>query len=455
MKIRFLLSAKRDNADNQQILLFVQPYINGKLISMRAKSGIFIKEKHFDKECGIKYNMNAKEAVYHREQKQKLDQLTEYIKAKLCCAAPGDFNCTWLKDNVDVYYNRSAVRKDKPTFFELIEPYIEDDDKGFSFITKSGKRVTFRVLKRYTEFVRLFEGRQDFTFDYDQVSADDIEGFRDYLRNETSLIAEYPKIFKEIAAKVGDKSFLKRVDYNIGRGVNCIITKMKHVKAYFAWLREKGYTTNNPFEGVKIGAEKYGTPYYISIVERKQIATAEMPTDSLSVQRDIFVFQCFVGCRVGDLMTFTNDFIKNGMLEYTPHKTKDKGSQSKQVRVPLTAEAIAILDKYKNVDKDGRVLPFISPQKYNQAIKEVFKAAGVTRMVEVRHPISGEIEKRPINEIASSHLARRTFVGNLYFKVQDPNIIGAMSGHAEGSRAFSRYRKIEDDTLKSVVDLLN
>ena len=60
----------------------------------------------------------------------------------------------------------------------------------------------------------------------------------------------------------------------------------------------------------------------------------------------------------------------------------------------------------------------------------------------------------PIDTVASSHLARRTFIGNAYFKVADPNLIGKMSGHVDGSRAFKRYRKIEDETLKSVIDLI-
>jgi hypothetical protein len=51
-------------------------------------------------------------------------------------------------------------------------------------------------------------------------------------------------------------------------------------------------------------------------------------------------------------------------------------------------------------------------------------------------------------------LARRTFVGNAYFKVHDPNLIGKMSGHVEGSKAFKRYRRIEDSTLKEVIDLI-
>ena len=57
-------------------------------------------------------------------------------------------------------------------------------------------------------------------------------------------------------------------------------------------------------------------------------------------------------------------------------------------------------------------------------------------------------------EIASSHLARRTFVGNLYKQVKDPNLVGALSGHKEGSKAFARYRTIDDEMKQQLVDLL-
>ncbi len=177
-----------------------------------------------------------------------------------------------------------------------------------------------------------------------------------------------------------------------------------------------------------------------------------MPTKHLDTQRDIFVFQCLIGCRVGDLMQMTEKNITDGILEYIPHKTI--GETGVTARIPLIDKALSLIEKYKDVDAKGRLFPFISPQKYNDAIKEVFTQADVVRDVQVRDPKSGDIITRPINEIASSHMARRTFVGNLYFQVQDPNLIGKMSGHTDGSRAFSRYRKIEDDTLREVINLI-
>lgn len=65
------------------------------------------------------------------------------------------------------------------------------------------------------------------------------------------------------------------------------------------------------------------------------------------------------------------------------------------------------------------------------------------RPVVVYNPTTGEQEIHPLNEVASSHLARRCFVGNLYKQVKDPNLVGALSGHKEGSRAFARYRVID------------
>ena len=59
-----------------------------------------------------------------------------------------------------------------------------------------------------------------------------------------------------------------------------------------------------------------------------------------------------------------------------------------------------------------------------------------------------------INEIASSHMARRTFIGNIYKLVKDPNLVSALTCHVEGSRAFSRYRTIDCEIKTNAVNLL-
>ena len=88
-------------------------------------------------------------------------------------------------------------------------------------------------------------------------------------------------------------------------------------------------------------------------------------------------------------------------------------------------------------------------------MREYYTRAGITRNVTYLNPLTEREEKVPINTIASSHMARRTFVGNLYKQVLDPNIVASMSGHAEGSRAFSRYREIDKEIKTNTVNLLD
>ncbi len=173
---------------------------------------------------------------------------------------------------------------------------------------------------------------------------------------------------------------------------------------------------------------------------------------ALAVQRDIFVFQCLIGCRVSDLMRMTDNSVIDGAVEYIPDKTK--GERPEVLRVPLNKRAKEILSRYADYNKGNMLLPFISPQKYNDAIKKIFTRCGITLIVTVLNPTTGNEEKRAINEIASSHLARRTFIGNIYKEVKDPNLVGALSGHKEGSKAFARYRDIDEEMKQDLVNIL-
>jgi len=56
--------------------------------------------------------------------------------------------------------------------------------------------------------------------------------------------------------------------------------------------------------------------------------------------------------------------------------------------------------------------------------------------------------------VVASHMARRTFIGNMYKKVKDKSMVGMLSGHKSDSKAFDRYWTPDDDTRQSLVDLL-
>ena len=426
---------------------------NGKDYDLMAKSGIFVTANNFrNGEIVVNRRKVGNDVQYHEYQLKKMNELCAYIMSKVSDTPKEQIDSVWFKEVVDRFSHPEKYApkvEAKKSFYELAEEYLEKKD--FSIDHTKAIRVLVRDVARYEGFRRATEDK-DFSFNVDKVTRTDIEDFLDYLRNEKSLSEEYPKIFQKLLKSypIGVKRGQCKL---VVRGDNTLVKLTKKLKAFFVWLYEADKTKNRPFDGIKIGSEKFGTPYYITIEERNAIADFDFSgSKSLEVQRDIFVFQCFVGCRVGDLIKLTEDNIINGVLVYAPHKTKDEGEQTLQARVPLHPKAVELIEKYKGSVPDGRLFPFITPQKYNDAIKEIFTEVGINRNVVIRDPKTGENEIRPINEIASSHLARRTFVGNAYFKVSDPNIIGKMSGHVEGSKAFSRYRKIEDSTLLDIIN---
>lgn len=420
--------------------------------------------------------VETEDVKFHKDQSKKIDDIKKMIVDTYETADKESLTTEWLKDIIDRYNHPEKYEKAVKTFYQLAEEFLSKPHGDMQHpIAESHARV-YRVLvrsvARYEGFVREIDAdRKGFVWDINTVTQSDLKDFFEYLKNEYQLSQKYPKLFERLLANyplavTAGKGKLEE------RGENTIIKMKTRLKTLFKYFFDEGYTTNRPFEGMKIGTEIVGTPIYITIAERNQIAKADlgtiwegmskedrqlarMPIKTLIEQRDIFIFHCFVGCRVGDLIKLTERHIEDGVLVYTPHKTKDAGEDAAQARVPLHPKALELIEKYRGVDPKGRLFPFITPQRYNDAIKCFFGMAGVKRNVEIRNPKTGENEIVPINTIASSHLARRTFVGNLYFKVQDPNLIGKMSGHVEGSEAFKRYRKIEDVTLRETINLLD
>lgn len=156
--------------------------------------------------------------------------------------------------------------------------------------------------------------------------------------------------------------------------------------------------------------------------------------------------------QIKNLYRLTRENVKDGFVEYMPQKTKK--CEAKTVWVPLHEKALRILSKYEGFDSD-RLLPFKPIYVYNNGIRELLRHCGIDRMVTVLDTHGYKTVQKPLYEVASSHTARKTFVGNLYKQVKDPNLIASMSGHSEGSHTFARYRKIDDEMKKELVNLLD
>lgn len=436
MKLQYRLSSKGKKISDTMMLHEVMARFHSGTIDQYAKTGVFVPESYTDKNGNKKTTWKDGNIVIPRisfadkeqvELKKMLDDAKNKLYGIECSVDKAYARLTmnkrtppkkWLQNVID---GKDAHPTQSDTMLGLLDTFIANHPTMKPSREKRYKSMR-NTLARY-------EASKGVVLDINTLSHDDLQAIKDYIVN-------------------GD-----------GRtnSENYAVMLMKRLRAFVRWYNGMGkewiiepLTTNNPFDRFAIGAEQYGTPYYLTIKERNKLEAAELPA-RLARQRDIFVFHCLIGCRVSDLWAMTKDNVIDGAIEYIPRKTKE--GRPITVRVPLNSHAKAILDRYKD-NGDNRLFPFVAQQQYNEDIKDMIKLAGIKRMVTVLNPVTRQEEKKHIYEVASSHMARRTFIGNLYKQVKDPNLVGKLSGHTENSRAFARYRDIDEDMAKELVSML-
>lgn len=412
---------------------------------IKAASELTINPNHWSAE---KQGYKDRVALVSEDEKLKLNNDIRNIVSTITQTYVSDADSEWLSETIERYHHPQRFKTEEEIAAETkqqVRPLFEEflQKHKLSQVRANNYRVILRGLQRYELYVRATKrGQKGYVLYVDDVTPDTLRDMWDFFENEYKYFELYPAIYESIPEKRTPQP----------RGKNTLLDCFSRIRTFFYWCNDNKRSQNKPFDEFPLEECTYGTPYYITIDERNKIyATNLKRHPQLAIQRDIFVFQCLIGCRVGDLIKMTKGNLINGAIEYIPRKTKE--GRPLTVRVPLNATAQEIVARYKNCE-GNKLLPFISEQKYNVAIKRIFKAAGLKRMVTVVNPTTREEEKRVLYEIASSHLARRTFVGNLYKQVKDPNLVGSLSGHKEGSKAFARYREIDDEMKKELVDLL-
>ena len=440
-RITITLSSKQDKITRKSPLLF--RFVGGRDFIFRVKSGLYIAPNRWDsaKEEPNIPRLDTPERKDLVILQKKLDELKNLIIEAFTLADKATVNKAWIEQIIDKFHHPEKYERSSQTFFETFDEFLEKHK--LSEVRKKNYRVVRRALQRYELYTQQIHGER-FHLTLDNVKVDTLQDLEQFLKSEHQLCQD--ERFKVIYEAVPESRTPQPRGQNT---LNDIFTKLR---TFFRWAVDAERTSNNPFKFFKIQECLYGTPYYPSRDEYIKLYHTNLSRHpQLAIQRDIFVFQCQIGCRIGDLLKMTKENVIGGAIEYIPRKTKE--GRPITVRVPLNMIAKQILNRYTDHQGPG-LLPFISEQKYNQAIKRMFLAAGLRRKITILCPLTREQEVKPLNEIASSHLARRTFVGNLYKQVKDPNLVGALSGHKEGSKAFARYRTIDEQMKTDLVKML-
>ena len=463
-KVTYVLAQGENSAGESQVNFRV--YVSREL-RVRVPSGIWVDRKRWGKKNDINIpNTPGEERDALLAKRVKLKELVDVIETSVEAADDKSIvTREWLEKLIrrTLRPKTTTVEDKKIDFFSLTNEYLTIHKLSESRVKHFN--VLVRTLKRYELYRKLSNRR--FVLDVHTVSPMTLDDFGAFLMKEPEIFDEHPELYDEVPyarPKVRKNLLVKRGPYlNAAgetvipgrpkeRGMNYVSDMLIRLRSFYVWLNDNGHTSNDPFKQYKIAEIVYGTPIYITTDERKQLAEADMGDDKqLETQRDIFVFQCMIGCRVSDLYKMTYANIIGDCIEYVPRKTRD--DRVVTVSVPLIGAAKELIRKYLDENR-GTLFPFISEQKYNVYIKAAFRKAGLTRMVTTIDQRTRQNVQVPICDLASSHMARRTFIGNVYKSVKDPAIVGAMSGHKDGSRAFARYRDIDMDIKRDAVSVL-
>jgi site-specific recombinase XerD len=436
---------------------------------VRADSGIWIDVKRWGKNNEINIPTaegETKELV--KSKKEKLRLITNsLISAIDSHSDKSEIDKNWVVNFLKHYDKKSEAtvvpetpKQEIPMVThmnEYVETYLKAESRKKHF------KTLIRSILRY-EMYREVTTRKKSVLYLDKLTPDSLADIEKYIANEGDLMAKYPEIIAKYPYYVKDKTktprkqsptnnpnYEKKMPKN--RGLNYVADLMIRFRSFVLWANDIAeITRNNPFKTYPVKEPVYGTPIYIYVPELKQLYEYDLSQKpELEMQRNIFVFQCNIGCRVSDYFSFGPGVIDGNVLRYVAGKTKD--GNPKTIEVPLNKTCKEILAKYYDPARKT-LFPFISPDKYNDAIKAVCKAAGLNRKVIVLDPYTREGVYKELHEVASSHMARRTLVGNLYKKYKNQDLVSSISGHKEGSRAFTRYRDIDIDMKTDLVESL-
>ena len=451
MKVTALIrkTAKKNDKDSSATIYF--RLRDGKK-DIKAASELMINPNHWNPE---KMGYKDRVLTISDDIQRKLNEDIKNIIKNINDEYTSDCDNEWLNKTIAVYHHPNRFIEELPIINESVENedtlkdktllqfydyFMENHD--ISEVRKKNFKVIGRVLARFELYCKMKKRNKNLILYLDDVTPELLEELKDYFYNEHLYYKEYPFFFEQISEKRKPTP----------RGGNTFVDYFNRIRTFFLWCYSHKFTTKRPFDDFKIGEAVYGTPIIISKENRNKLYEADLSAyPKVELQRDIFVFQAMIGCRPSDLYDFTSLNIIDDSLEYIADKTvKDN---PKTLHIPLGEKAKEIL-KRRGQQHPLPLFPFIPQQKYNEMIKEAIKLSGMDHNVVRLNPTTRKKEIVLLSEVASAYTARKTFIGNIYTEVQDPDIISSMSGHVQGSKAFRRYRaintKMQEDAIKSI-----
>ena len=263
--------------------------------------------------------------------------------------------------------------------------------------------------------------------------------YRQFIYDEYLYVTQFPQLYPSGGGKHAPRRRCKDTT---------VVHDLKALQAFFRELEDTGEIRRSPFK--KISFEKrrsimhvmYDAPFFLKSEELRKVMNTTVPQE-LQQTKDIFVLNCALGCRISDLKRLTMDKVAvsdDGIpyVHYIPSKTARAQITNQEIQTPLIPPALEIVQRTQ-LAFNGRN-PKYEKQVYNRSLRHLLAYCGIDRQVCIFDHVLGDNVYRPLYEVASSKLARKTHV-DMLTKVQINYYVAGL--HREGSEAVFRYTSLE------------
>ncbi|MCT4139389.1 site-specific integrase [Elizabethkingia anophelis] len=259
-----------------------------------------------------------------------------------------------------------------------------------------------------------------------------IKNYLEFFCKENTIALTFDKVDYDFFEQLRDYSFLtKKMKQNYFAKV------IKVLKSFLNWAAEKGYNTKRDFEKFKASEHDIDI-VYLTFEELMKLYEKDFDTDRLSQVRDFYCMGCFTGLRFSDLSKLHLANISEDHIILSIQKTKTQNHAIK-----LNKYAKAILEKYKGTIYEP--LPVISPQKFNEYIKDCCELAEITQPFTIHWFVGNQKNTltQPKCKFITSHTARKTFITNSLLLGMEPKAIKKIA-NIKKDAVLDKYMKVTE-----------
>jgi len=178
-----------------------------------------------------------------------------------------------------------------------------------------------------------------------------------------------------------DRSFIDKFDLYLRTerklAPNTIVLYMSRLHTVINKAIAAGIITADPFSGYEPPRSER-TRRYLTREELRQLMTTPLSVPRLYLVRDLFLFSCYTGISYGDMCRLTAANLETAedgtvWIKATREKT------NVEFEIPLLDLPLHIIDKYRDIASDGKLLPMYGNSELNRGLKHLAAACSIDR----------------------------------------------------------------------------